>query len=508
MGGKRFDEEPKLNKKKVFSVFLGIVVIIMFCLTLSKLLQDGTEISNKKNEEVDKYFAVYTNNKWGVINQNGKYIINPTYTEMIIVPDETTALFACVDEVDYTAETYKTSIINQNGEKQFTEYEDAELIVNYDSAQVLWYENNVIRVKNAGKYGLINFKGRELLKCEYDSIEALQGVKNTFVITKDNKVGLSDSFGNIIVEAKYKQILPLAEDNKKEFIIVNSEGKKGIALSDGTVELECKYEDIKQITANNVYAVKIEGKWQITDSDESIKITEGFDDVIQMAGENFIIKKGNNYGVINSKGEEKIPSQYADITYAYGENFIVKQDNKYGVVSSEDGQTKLEIKYDELIYRTDSDLYVATIGEEEPQILNKEFQQKLTGIIAKVESEKGYIKIRTNGEYKYYNFKFEEKQNTEIFPNNTLFLSQKNGKYGYINKQGEVVVDYIYNDATEQNEYGYVSVNKDGKWGCLDKEGNEVIAPTYKLEHNTVIDFIGKWHIAEDINANYYTDMN
>ena len=41
-----------------------------------------------------------------------------------------------------------------------------------------------------------------------------------------------------------------------------------------------------------------------------------------------------------------------------------------------------------------------------------------------------------------------------------------------------------------------------------DKNGNEVIAPTYKLENNTVIDFIGKWHIAEDINANYYTDMN
>ena len=497
MGGKRYDEEPKLNMKKVFSVFLGIVVVIMFCLTLSKLLQDGTEISNKKNEEPDKYFAVYTDNKWGVINQKGNYIITPKYAEMIIVPDENTALFACVDEVDYASETYKTSIINQNGEKQFTEYEDAELIVNYDNAQVLWYENNVIRVKNAGKYGLINFKGRELLKCEYDNIEALQGVKNTFIIIKDGKQGLSDSFGNIIVEPKYKQILPLEEDNKKEFIIINDANKKGIALSDGTVELECKYEDIKQITANNVYAVKIEGKWQVTNSDESIKLTEGFDDVIQMTGENFIVKKGNNYGVINLKGEEKIPAQYANITYAYGETFIVKQDNKYGVINAEQGETKLEIKYDELIYRTDSDLFVATIGEGEPQILNKEFEPKLTGIIAKVDSERGYIKIRTNGEYKYYNFKFD-----------TIFLSQKDGKYGYINKQGEVVVDYIYNDATEQNEYGYASVNKDGKWGSLDKDGNEVVAPTYALENNTVIDFIGKWHIAEDLNANYYTDMN
>ena len=84
MGGKRYDEEPKLNMKKVFSVFLGIIVIIMFCLTLSKLLQDGTEISNKTNEEPNKYFAVYTNNKWGVINQKGNYIITPKFIYLIV----------------------------------------------------------------------------------------------------------------------------------------------------------------------------------------------------------------------------------------------------------------------------------------------------------------------------------------------------------------------------------------------------------------------------------------
>ena len=28
------------------------------------------------------------------------------------------------------------------------------------------------------------------------------------------------------------------------------------------------------------------------------------------------------------------------------------------------------------------------------------------------------------------------------------------GKYGFVDKNGKVVVDYIYDDATEQNEYG------------------------------------------------------
>jgi len=87
-----------------------------------------------------------------------------------------------------------------------------------------------------------------------------------------------------------------------------------------------------------------------------------------------------------------------------------------------------------------------------------------------------------------------------------LFLSKKDGKYGYVNKEGIVIVNYIYDDATEQNEYGFSSVKKNGLWGAINYKGEEVITPAYQLENNTVIDFIGKWHLGEDLNLNYYTD--
>ena len=332
MGGKRFDEEPKLNKKKVFSVVLGIVVIIMFGLTLSKLLQDGTNLANKKIEESDKYFSVYTNYKWGVINQKGDYIINPIYDEMIVIPDETQALFACTSDVNFQNGTYKTKIINEKGETLFTNYDITEFIINYDKDNVLWYENNVIKVQKDGKYGMINFEGRELLKCEYDSIEALNGVKNTFIIKKGNKVGVSDSFGNIIVDVEYKEIKPMGEDNRKEFIIINDEDKQGVALSNNTIELECLYEEIKPMSINNVYIVKEDGNWKIIDADKTVNITEGFNDVIEIAGENFVILKDNKYGVINQKGEELIPAEYDKLKYAYGDNFVAQKDEKYGVI--------------------------------------------------------------------------------------------------------------------------------------------------------------------------------
>ena len=52
-----------------------------------------------------------------------------------------------------------------------------------------------------------------------------------------------------------------------------------------------------------------------------------------------------------------------------------------------------------------------------------------------------------------------------------LFTVKKDGKYGYVDKNNVVVVNYIYDDATEQNNSGYVAVKKDGKWGAINSKG-------------------------------------
>ena len=58
-------------------------------------------------------------------------------------------------------------------------------------------------------------------------------------------------------------------------------------------------------------------------------------------------------------------------------------------------------------------------------------------IFSEINSEIGYLRVRSGEEYKYYNFKLEEKTNKEILSTNTLFLIKENGKYGYENKNGE-----------------------------------------------------------------------
>ena len=87
------------------------------------------------------------------------------------------------------------------------------------------------------------------------------------------------------------------------------------------------------------------------------------------------------------------------------------------------------------------------------------------------------------------------------------FIIKNNGKYGFENKDGKVIVEPVYDNAIEQNDYGYSAIKKDGKWGAIDQYGNVVIQPTYELDETKVIDFIGKWHACADVNANYYTNV-
>lgn len=75
------------------------------------------------------------------------------------------------------------------------------------------------------------------------------------------------------------------------------------------------------------------------------------------------------------------------------------------------------------------------IGKIMSKVYNSNYEEKLLGVISEIDKTKGYIRMNVNNEYKYYNFKFEERVASSIFTSNTLFLSKKDGKYGFINQK-------------------------------------------------------------------------
>ena len=500
--GRRY-EEPKLNLKKVFAVILAIIVIIMSVFIIKGIFQRESskgEISSKT------YFAVYKNNKWGVIEENGEIVIEPAYGEMIIIPDNKTDIFLCTYDVNYDTGEYSTKVLNSKNEEIFKDYVKIEAISNHDENNNLWYEKNILKVQKDGKWGIIDFDGKNLLNIEYDNIEAIKGIENALLIQKDGKYGVADKEGRKILDVNYLEIDNLGETNRDGYIVKDDTGLYGIVDSSKKVILKNQYQEIKKVYGNDLYVVVQDGNQKLVNDKEEEILTKGFEQIsaiLKTKNQGIIYIENSKYGVMNLTGEVLIQAQYDNLVEAKSNVFIATKGEKQGIVDI-DNNEKVPFNYQSIIYNGTGDIYVAEDENVDSYVMNSNFEIKQTGILIEINTSAGYFKLRLDDKYKYYNFKFEERDKTQILSNNTLFLDKKDNKYGFVNKDGNVVVEYMYDDATEQNEYGFVAVKKDGKWGVINNKGEVLKEPTYNLDDYLVIDFIGIWHLGKDINMNYY----
>ena len=493
--GRRYEEEPKLNLKKVFGTIITLAVIIMIIITINKIL--SKEAQKVQTEKVT-YFSAYVDEKWGVISSTGENIIDTTYDEMITIPNPDKPVFVCVYDVNEQTGEYKTKVINEKGEALFTEYDRVEVIENFDSKQNIWYENNILRVYKNGKYGVIDCDGKKLLETEYDEITSLKSVEGNLVIKKDNKVGIANTVGQIIIPTHYKDVRILQEGYKNEYMIIDENGNAGIISTSGTTIVNPAYKDIKYINSTEIYVAKIDEKWSLINKKGEV-LNSDYDDYTYSKGDYVIVKKGDKYGIITTSGEVRIAPTYEELRYAFSVYYIAKLNGKYGIINT-DNTSAIPLEYLSMTYWEEKNIIIADKTETETVLFDSNLTQKLAGIFV---YEDEYIKARIDGVDKYYTYKFEEKETKDILTRNTLFVSKKDGKYGFVDSQGNVVVEHTFDEAKEQNKYGFAAIKLNGLWGSIDKTGRVVLQPQVNLDNNIYIDFIREWHLADE--GIYYT---
>ena len=498
--GKRYQTEGKLNYTKVFAVIIAIAVVIMFIFIIRNVLKQREKVT--KNYQ---YFAVYAQDKWGVINQDGEEVIIPSYQEMIIIPNEEKDVFICTYDINDQTGEYKTKAINSKNEEIFTGYDKVEAIDNIDKDNNLWYEKDVLKVNKNGKYGLIDLNGKEILPIEYDEITVLDGMENSIIIKKDDKIGLVNDNGSAIIDTNYKEIKALGDSYKEGYITVDEKGKYGVVSTTKKQILENKYDEIFPVYLKDYYLVKENGTKELVNSNGEVVLDKGFDNIKSATTNGVIFNKDNLYGEMSFSGEITLEPKYQELKEVKKGIYIAKKDDKYGIIDNV-GNEQLAFDYTGMTYNEKANLFFAEDAEYKTSLIDEVYNIKATGILSEVNTDDGYIRMRLDDDYKYFDLKGEETSNIQVLKDNTIFLSKKDGKYGYVDKKGNPITDYIYDDATEQNKYGFAAVKKNGVWGSINKEGKEIVEPKYNLENNLKIDFIGKWHLGEDLNMNYYCE--
>lgn len=588
----KFQEKKDNKKLKQISAIVIIAIIIIveivgIIVALNKS-KENYEVEKIASEDIN-YYKIMSNGKSGIIDKTGKIIIEPKYNT-IKLPNPKEPIFICVYDYNATSGEYKTKVLNEKNEEILTNYENINTIDIKEIVSSIPYEKTVLQYQKDGKYGIINFEGKSIIKPMYEEIKNMPYREGELIAKKQGKYGVLNINGGKLLDFKYdyitgdnyyseekkyeldgyivginneqgkmqygyisnkrEQILDvefdkiyrmndikddeniylLAEkDGKRQLyknnkilldnnyqsinysedsklLILQKDNKYGVTDLNGKQILSVDYEQIR-IPGNYIIAVK-DGKQVIFDLAGTQKDNLAYTNILKTENENYsvTVDKNDKYGVINKEGDILIENKYNYIQYLYDNYFIVGGETGKSGIINEKGEEILPIKY-EVIQKLDkNDIVQAMIGNV-LELYSKDMKNIVSMENGKLEINDEYIKVYSSNQTTYVSNDGTLKTNFEIFDNN-IFASEREGKWGFVDKDNNVVVDYQYDKVTEVNELGFAGIKKYGKWGVIDGKANIILEPTYKIpEQNGEPYFIGKYYkVISGYETEYFTD--
>lgn len=466
-------------------------------------------IEKQSSQAINPYYTtvlIYKeNNQYGLIDLEGKVLTKPIYDEIKGFESKNELLVR-------QGENY--GIITTKGKEkikvQYTKISSDEY---YTQEQQYNLSGYIVQIKTQDGYrlGYFDYRAREILKPEYTDLYRLNEITDEkdiyLVVAQNGQYGLRKNKQQII-EHKYQAIQYNADN---ELFIVKRNIKYGV--------LDKQAKTILPIEYNQIH---FEGKFIYTTKEEKEEIYNTLGQIIEDVNYKSIyltnnkeyyisINENQKYGILDKKENKLVENQYTYLEYLYDNHFIAsKEDNQFGVIN-EKGEVVIELKYDTLQLVKDTNIIQAKeISSDKVDLYNKTLQKISSIENPFIETNDGYVKIYSNKDgIKYYDKQGQELKDTQIFKENNIFVFNENGKWGYKDKDGQIVVQAQYEYATQINKYGYGGFKQDGKWGVINEKGDIILQPTYEiLEEIEEIQFIAQYRRAYYQNGEYYyTDM-
>lgn len=471
--------------------------------TKSSMHIDGS--FNAISRYIDGFYQVFTKERVGVVDSEGKVIVEPLY-----------------EQVEYDIEAGWRAKSATIWSVLGRDYE----LVNEINCVDLMFENDYIKTKTISGENLMNAKFEYLLPKPIEKIQSITGSKVLYVSNK--AYGLFDLSTNSDVKTD-KFDTAFVQD---EFIYGAKRIKNNLkwALYD-TFGIKRTHFDYDQINChkNRLFAVKRRGFWGFMNRTGKEVIHCVYSEVGDFNDGLVVVKYHDEYGVINRENNWVVLPQKGKIELIDNKLYMLKMGET----------TKLMSMDGEMIYFTDNklellgDILIETLSSGEKQLitlsgtfLNRSISSGSYDELKYVEDE--YVAVKKNNR-----FGFVDKHNKlritnryedvgrysehgipvmllgkwgmidtnekiiiqpaydSIFdPNHGISIIELKGKYGLINYKGTVIISPKFDKITQLKSGEYL-FKEDGKYGLLDAMGKYLIESKYdeliKLEHGVVI---------------------
>ena len=270
--------------------------------------------------------------------------------------------------------------------------------------------------------------------------------------------------------------------------------------------LPIQYENIT--FAGSYLNAEKDGKLLVFDVAGTLQSDDSYKSVEKVANGKYsiTIDRNNQYGVIDQNKISVIENKYSNISYAFGDYFIVSNGRKSGVLDVS-GNTVIPLEKDTIQNIKGTNIVqIIDSNTKTSEIYNKKMEKVLELTDIRVYIKDNYLKVTSANGIAYLDYDGNKKDAKDIFTNNEIFAKEQNGKWGYVDKNGNTVVDFKYDMVIDLNEYGFGAVKQNGRWGVVDSKGNEVKAPTYELNEYAP-NFIGEYYEVSSLyEVAYFTN--
>ena len=448
-------------------------------------------------------------------------ILNPGLIKILVEPSLEydhvyycgEGLFAALINFDSPDEEIKAGLIDKYGNIILP------AVYNY----IGYFDGGVADIGQDGKCGLINKNREFIVPLIYDNIgNFYEGLAAAGI---DGKRGYIDRAGNIIIDLIYESAYGFSEglaavykDGKYGFI--NTSGETVVPFIYDCINDQSDFKNGLSIVGRNEISEEKENniKWGVIDKAGNIVVPFEYDYISYRSG-GIIVYKDGKTGIINKNGgviffdlfESEFPEY--NLEYFGDDLMLAKKDGKCGCMNMS-GEIVIDLIYDD-IHRFDDGLFTAkkdgmwglieTTGEvvipfEYYRIMNIENEL----IIAR----KSFI--NSEGSV-YVKMGYINKNNEEVLPfiydnvgyfENGLARVSNNGKWGLINEAGEIVIPLIYYSIDEIGEQ-IITARKGEKSGLINRKGDIILPFEYdkirsdENENILLINKGGLWGIAE-----------
>lgn len=477
-------------------------------------------------EVVNSFASLVVKNekgKLGVINQNGKLIVDFIYDT---VEPCTNDVFT-VSVITEKGTSY--SVINSNGttilpsKNEAYEFSNGFFYEQNEDKKAKWYSitgklvfegeatplsSDYIAVSNNKKWGVIDKNGARVINFLYSEIALLH---DCFIVLREDKIGLIDLNGKLIVDAIYTSIECITINNNpftlgREKDLMRCYDLRwtrryiGYCLEyefDTNGHLDCNGHKCDWLERNVIKVSKsfytstfsicitphiefdlskpliltTDEYQELYSHDEGIMANGRFSKIEQITQVCFVVRTDEQYGVYRIDTDSLIiPIEYDQIKFMGGHTVLLRKKEFWGAHDLLLDSNALKILLKVSIPCENLELKILnstqTIFGAKKQYKNHKDVFETYFTILKTEGQEfaDFHNFCLDSQFKMYDKRH--------------FLTSQNGKYGFVTISGYTSIPFIYDEITERKG-GNFNVRIDKAWGIIDIDGQELMPVKY-----------------------------